>query len=108
MLDVPVKYMPKSVNSKLTNFKYNFKDYFILTSNLIRQNNSNNTIIDSNELMLYIAKELNERDCHEYIQNGICHEDDVLIGLLSLALSILKQQSINNKKQAQNKPNNQI
>jgi len=107
MLDVPVKYRPAttSVDSKLTNFKYNFKDYFILTSNLIRQNNSNNTIIDSNQLMLYIAKELNERDCYEYIQNGVCHEDDVLIGLLSLALSILKQQSINNKKQAQNKPN---
>jgi hypothetical protein len=45
-----------------------------------------------NELMRYISKELRERESYEYIQNGICYEDDVLIGLLSLALSIVKQQ----------------
>jgi len=103
MLEMSVKYKPcKSANS----LKFNFKDYFILTSNLIRnldvvssRNCTTNHLIDMNELMRYISKELRERESYEHIQNGICFEDDVLIGLFSLALSIVKQQQqlISNK-----------
>ncbi len=101
MLEITVKYKPCNSSGSAVSLKFNFKDYFILTSHLILnldvsscQNGAakTNQLINMNELMRYISKELRERESYEYIQNGICYEDDVLIGLLSLTLSIVKQQ----------------
>lgn len=99
LIDMTIKLKPSD------NEYLNCKDYFTLISNLILNLNivSDKTIlkglevikpiklIKMDDLMFYIANELKNRDFYEITNsNGFYIEDDVLIGLFSLALSILR------------------
>ena len=73
---------------------FNCKEYFLLMSNLILQlPDGADKPIDLQRLVHFVGDELKRRRYYEVATaSGTFAEDDVLIGLLGMALAILKQQ----------------